>query len=66
VPQPKLYDFELEEHRFCDFGMCQQKYKFFKPEPRLYEFELGEELEMKVLFNFCFYFLNQNFSGKME
>uniref|UniRef100_A0A915M0M0 F-box domain-containing protein n=1 Tax=Meloidogyne javanica TaxID=6303 RepID=A0A915M0M0_MELJA len=47
VPQPKLYDFELEEHRFCDFGMCQQKYKFFKPEPRLYEFELGEELEMK-------------------
>nr|CAD2172527.1 unnamed protein product [Meloidogyne enterolobii] len=26
VPQPKLYDFELEEHRFCDFGMCEQKY----------------------------------------
>uniref|UniRef100_A0A915NG33 Uncharacterized protein n=1 Tax=Meloidogyne floridensis TaxID=298350 RepID=A0A915NG33_9BILA len=22
VPQPKLYDFELDEHRFCDFGMC--------------------------------------------
>uniref|UniRef100_A0A914KQH7 F-box domain-containing protein n=1 Tax=Meloidogyne incognita TaxID=6306 RepID=A0A914KQH7_MELIC len=47
VPQPKLYDFELDEHRFCDFGMCEQKYKFFKPEPRLYEFELGEELEEK-------------------
>uniref|UniRef100_A0A915NHS4 Uncharacterized protein n=1 Tax=Meloidogyne floridensis TaxID=298350 RepID=A0A915NHS4_9BILA len=46
-PRPKLYDFELEEYRFCDFEMCEQKHKFFKPEPRLYEFELSEELEKK-------------------
>uniref|UniRef100_A0A914KN98 F-box domain-containing protein n=1 Tax=Meloidogyne incognita TaxID=6306 RepID=A0A914KN98_MELIC len=47
-PRPKLYDFELEEYRFCDFEMCEQKHKFFKPEPRLYEFELSEELEKKM------------------
>ncbi|CAK5084211.1 unnamed protein product [Meloidogyne enterolobii] len=46
-PGHELYDFKLDEHGPCGFGLYEQKHKFFKPEPRFYNFELSEHLEKK-------------------